>query len=251
MPPRPRKPKKATAGARPARGGAHPLDDPENPPGRKVLHALAKIGLALRHRSWSEAGCRGLTPTQGQVLAYLLSRGGNGARLGAVAEALAVTAATASDAVATLAEKGLVVKGQAEDDARARALKLTPRGKREAERASAWPDFLLDSIGVLDSAEQSICLRGLLKIIRTLQVQGQIPVSRMCITCKYFQPNAHAGKEHPHHCGLVDAPLGDSLLRLECPEHEPADPAAAELGWRRLTGIPPTTDNQPTAHPGR
>ena len=82
---------------------------PDQPLDKRVTIGLAKIGIALKQQAWAEAGGRGLTPTQGQVLA-LLRANRDGLRLRALAEQLGVTAATASDSVTALHRKGLVDK---------------------------------------------------------------------------------------------------------------------------------------------
>jgi hypothetical protein len=44
----------------------------------------------------------------------------------------------------------------------------------------------------------------------------------MCVTCKFFQQDIHPGEPLPHHCALLDVPLGRANFRVDCPEHEPA-----------------------------
>src|SRR5918994_3277180 len=107
---------------------ADPLP-PDEPLARRVSTGLAKIGLALKHQAWVEAGGRGLTPTQGQVLA-LLRANPAGLRLGVLAEQLGVTAATTSDSVTALQRKGLVTKKAAAEDGRGVAVVPTPNGGR-------------------------------------------------------------------------------------------------------------------------
>lgn len=199
----------------------NPFDFAADPVSRRVAAGLAKIGLAIKTRAWREAGRRGLTPTQGQVLTLLRLRPQTGMRLAEIAQGLAVTAATASDAVAALARKGLVKKLRAADDGRSLAVRLTSAGSREADRVAGWPDFLLDAIEALSPGEQEVFLRGLIEMIRRLQERGQIPISRMCVTCRFFRPNVHADAQRPHHCDFVDAPFGDRHLRLDCPDHAP------------------------------
>jgi hypothetical protein len=43
--------------------------------GHRVAVGLAKIGLALKSHAWQNAGQQGLTPTQGQVLTLLRTKG--------------------------------------------------------------------------------------------------------------------------------------------------------------------------------
>jgi DNA-binding MarR family transcriptional regulator len=199
----------------------------------RLATGLAKIGLALKSRSWRDAAGRGLTPTQGQILT-LLRRGP--LRLAALAEELGVTPATASDAVSALKRKGLVKKPRTKHDARAISVELTARGRREADRAAQWPDFLAAVAGELSPGEQAVLLRALIKMIRTLQLRGEIPVARMCVTCRFFRPNACPGAAQPHYCDFVSAPFGDSSLRLDCPDHAPAPPGLAETNWQSYLG---------------
>ena len=56
-------------------------------------------------------------------------------------------------------------------------------------------------------------------MIRTLQEKGRIPVARMCVSCRFFQPFRHDNPARPHHCAFVDAAFGDEELRLDCPDH--------------------------------
>lgn len=202
------------------------------PPAEQLLTALAKLGLALRHEAWQRALPRGLNPTQSQVLACL-SRG-HGPRLAELADELGVTAATASDTVAALEKKGMVRKSRAGDDGRALRLELSAAGKREAARAREWPEAFLASAGTLGDEEQGVLLRVLTKLIRRLQLEGRIPVARMCATCRYFRPHAHPDAARPHHCDLVGAAFGERQLRLECAEHEPAEPGQAQAAWARF-----------------
>lgn len=206
--------------------------DPEQAANRKVVAGLVKLGLALKSQAWQEAGAQGLTPTQGQILTLLAGR--EALRLSAVAEALGVKAATASEAVGALVEKGLVLKAPDASDRRALALTLSPKGRREALRAADWPDFLLSCVGTLSAEELGVFLRGVLKMIRELQIQGLISPSRLCLTCVHFRPYTHPNPRAAHHCALVDAPFGDGELRLDCPDHLPAEAEAQRAAWARF-----------------
>jgi hypothetical protein len=55
----------------------------DEPLAQRVTTGLAKVGIALKQQAWAEAGGRGLTPTQGQVLALLRANPG-ALRLGAL-----------------------------------------------------------------------------------------------------------------------------------------------------------------------
>ena len=193
---------------------------------------LARIGLVLRSRAWKGAMPAGVTPTQGQAL-EMLGDAPAGMRLGALAQALGVSAPTASDVVASLVAKGLASKAPGPDK-RSVALKLTAEGEALARCAADWPDFLASAVNTLEPAEQAAFLRSLVKLIRALQESGDIPAQRMCVTCRYFRPFAHDDALAPHHCAYVDAEFGDRHLRLNCGEHEEATAEQRHAVWKRF-----------------
>ena len=62
-------------------------------------------------------------------------------------------------------------------------------------------------------------LRLLLGEIARLQSAGVISVNRSCLTCQHYQqPTTSSGAR----CLLLEAPLADTDLRVNCNEHEPA-----------------------------
>jgi DNA-binding MarR family transcriptional regulator len=206
--------------------------DTENPPlAVRVLSGILQINTAMKAQAWQQAGHRRLTPTQGQILA-LLRRRGEGMRLSEVAEGLGVSLPTASDAVSSLTQKGFARKDRSDLDARAVRVQLTAEGETEAAGAAGWPDFLLQGLGEMNPAEQEIFLRGVVKIVHSLEEGQYLPSQRMCITCKHFRPHVHGDSRRPHHCALLDAPFGGADLRLDCAEQEPADAAKREQNWR-------------------
>ena len=212
---------------------------------KRIARGLSQLGLAIKAKSWQGAGAAGLTPTQGQILAVL------GARLaamgvGALAAALSVRQPTASDALAALVAKGLVRKTRRRGDGRAVALALTPAGRRAAEASAAWPDFLVKAVGALTPWERSALMVALVKMIRTLQEAGEIPVARLCVSCAHFRPRIHADPLRPHHCTFVDAAFGDASLRLDCTDHAPAPEANADAAWRRFSLDPIATRENPS-----
>ena len=209
------------------------IQSPQHSDGHIALATgLAKIGLVIRHQAWQAAENSGLTPTQSQVLASIGATPEGWLSVSEIALHLAVTQPTASDAIAALGRKRLVVRSRSDDDARVVRVKLTTLGRRRAQDIAAWPDALMSAIGELDPAEQGIFLKGLMKMIRSLQESGQVPTARMCATCTYFRPHAHPGSQTPHHCAYVDAPLRETDLRLDCREHEQATDAARPKLWQ-------------------
>lgn len=198
----------------------------------KLLGGLNRIGLAMRSAAWGDATESGLTPTQSQILAFIAARTAQNPRSGDAADALGITPQTASVAIAALVAKGLIQKVPDASDRRASSLKLTRQGEVAARVAAQWPDFLLNAVGDLEQTERKLFLRILIKMIRRLQADGQIVPQRLCVTCVHFQPNAHPNNPAgQHHCAYVDAPLAETDLRIDCPEHRDATPDVANANW--------------------
>lgn len=206
----------------------------------RLVAGLSKIGMALKSKAARSAPAARISPTQGQILAQLRARP-DGQRLSQIAEALGITVATASEAASSLAAKKLIKRTPDPTDRRASRLSLTRQGDGAAERVSDWPDFMLKAVDALDPTEQAVFLRTLVKMIRALQENGDIPVQAMCATCRYFRPYAHAGDPaRPHHCAFVDAPFGDTQIRLDCRDQVPAEIEQRNHQWARwLAGAPP------------
>jgi len=202
----------------------------------KLLGGLNRIGLAMRSAAWGEATESGLTPTQSQILAFIAARGPQSPRSGDAADALGITPQTASVAISALVQKGLVVKAPDLNDRRAASLRLTRQGEVAARVATQWPDFLTNALQELDGAERQAFLRILVKLIRRLQVDGEIVPQRLCVTCAHFQANPQAARNGaPYHCALLKQAMSDIDLRLDCAEHRPAGSEAATVAWQSYT----------------
>jgi len=196
---------------------------------------LEKIGLAMKSRTWRREGRAGLGPLQRQVLTLLRAKPNKSAQVSAIAEELVVRLPTASEAVATLERKRLVKRRRLMRDGRIVTVELTARGARACAPAVGMPNHLAAATGALTSAEQVVFLKGLMKVIRTLQTRGEISVARMCVSCRYFRPNQYDDPAQPHHCEYMNAPFGDQALRLECAEYEPASVSQAREAWTKFT----------------
>ncbi|WP_313529576.1 hypothetical protein [Shinella sp.] len=80
----------------------------------------------------------------------------------------------------------------------------------------------------------------LVKMIRHLQEKNAVPVQRMCVTCRYFDPFVHRGKGRPYHCHFVDASFDRQEFRVDCRDHEQADPAFRAAAWEAFQTAYPT-----------
>jgi len=202
---------------------------PDSVPTR--LHeGFERLALVLRADLWSASGAEGLNPTQAQVLALVAGRS-DGLRAKEIASHLAVSSPTIADTLAALDRKGLVSRSPDAADGRASRVRVTQEGRRIGGHIAEADSQVRSALAALAPAEQAQLLLVQIKLIRTLQQMKAIPLQRMCVSCRHFRPNAHPGASQPHHCIFVNAAIGDRDLRLDCGEHEAADPAVQSANW--------------------
>ncbi|MCX8103801.1 MAG: MarR family winged helix-turn-helix transcriptional regulator [Candidatus Bipolaricaulota bacterium] len=186
----------------------------------KIIAALERLAHVLRTLLWEEATASRLSPIQIQTLLYLNSHAEDLCRVGQLAQEFGLTSATMSDAVTTLEAKGLLQREPSPNDRRAQRLRLTAQGRRFSAKLSHWADALHASLAHFSPEEKAQALKFLLKLIESLYRAEIITVARICLTCRFFRANLHRDPRAPHHCALMDKPLAESDLRVDCPEHE-------------------------------
>lgn len=186
----------------------------------KIAAALERLSQAFRVLLWEKNKTCNLSPIQIQFLVYLLYHAAEQCTVGQLAKEFTLTPATVSDAITTLEEKKLVARERQEADRRVAWVSLTTEGKKTARRLSTWANVIQKNIAQFDAQEKVAVMKFLMRLIESLQQAGVITIARMCLTCKFFQPDAHPHAKAPHHCRLLDKPLANSELRLDCPEHE-------------------------------
>lgn len=189
---------------------------------KKIVASLERLSQALRVLLREEAQERGLSPIQAQFLVHLLFHGPESRRVGQLAREFDLTRATVSDAVGSLEKKGLVERDPWPDDRRVATLGLTPAGEEAARGLATWANAVEGSLSASSPEEKEVVMRFLMGLIASLQRAGVVTVARMCVSCRFFRPDAHPGDASPHHCALLDLPLARSDLRVDCPEHERA-----------------------------
>ena len=199
-----------------------------------IAHALSRLALFWRAAGWQAAGAQGLTPTQAEILSQLVA---GPMRSGDLARGLGVSAPTLTDAVTTLAAKGLAERRPDPQDRRAALVALTPRGAGAVALLPDIPETIAPVLDALSEPDRAGLLRGLTLVIRGLQEAGAIPVQRMCLTCRHFRPNAHDDAARPHHCAFVDAAFGDAALRLACADHGEATGEERALAFARFAAV--------------
>jgi DNA-binding MarR family transcriptional regulator len=204
-------------------------------PNEQIGFALARIGYLLKSLAWDTVGTLGINPTQAQILARLLSRGPS--RATDLAAELGVTQPTISDALAALVRKEMLERAPDPKDGRAVRLHLTAQGRELAITVAAPSSVLTAALESLPGGDRDALQRGLVGLIRALQLARAIPVQRMCVTCAHFRPHAHSDAEAPHHCAFVDAAFADAALRIDCGDHEDAPEEDQDPLWARFSKV--------------
>lgn len=208
--------------------------DAEGPaaiPVSPISEGLAKLGLTLHRHIWHTASAKGLSATQMQILVLLERHAAAPLTLHDTSHHLGLSPATVSDAVRTLTRKGLVVKTWTSRPPRALALTITPAASDLIAHRSMWPPSLDAAVATLRPAEQDALVCSLTKLLRQLERAGDVPSARLCLTCRNFTPHHRGNPAQPHHCRLLDVPLAERDLRLDCDEHEPAPAGVQRSTW--------------------
>lgn len=195
------------------------FDQITEPLDRRLADGLSRLAAVARQLDWQAAEAAGLSPTQADILRFLVNRP-SGSRLTDAAAHAGIRKATASDAVTALERKALVRKHADASDGRAVVLKATAKGNRVAQ---AWPSSFAPIVADLSETEQETLLGLVVKMIRQLQLRHLIAPQRTCVTCRHFRENVAPGTSSPHFCAFVGAPMGDRHLRVDCAEYESAD----------------------------
>ncbi|MEO1061505.1 MAG: MarR family winged helix-turn-helix transcriptional regulator [Actinomycetota bacterium] len=184
---------------------------------RKLVAAVERLGRAIGAARRQAATTLGLSQLGLQIVELLAD--GRPRRIGRLAAELDITQPTASEAVATLVDRGLVLRQRDPDDGRAVAMRLSTAGEELADdvRTRLAP-VLRAEPGTDDAADRGVALRVLLTEIARLQRDGVISVSRNCLTCRHFDPGDPTTTPR---CRLLDRDLPNADLRVDCPEHAP------------------------------
>lgn len=202
----------------------------------QLIEGLQLVSRALRNGQWEISRKLGLTPTQGSILNLISSHSPQGMRVKAISAELGVAQPTATESINSLITKGLLKKNDDPQDGRASLLLLTPAARKLVGNGPTQIPEVEGALASLGHANRADLLKLIVSTIRALQNSGAIAPQRLCVTCKYFRGNAHADKSKPHHCQFVNAAFGNADLRVNCGDHETADPAYQAATWKAFDG---------------
>jgi DNA-binding MarR family transcriptional regulator len=187
-------------------------------PTGKIVAALERISQAFRVLLCKQAGMKGLSPIQVQLLLFIRFHLPRYCTVSYLAREFGLTKATVSDSVKVLAAKGLVSRQTQPADGRSYTLALTETGNELAEKASHFAGPLSEPVGTLAAPQQEALLESLITVIGQLTQTGIIHTPRMCYSCRFHSQDA--GR---YYCQLLGEEHLPAQLRLDCTEHQEKD----------------------------
>jgi DNA-binding MarR family transcriptional regulator len=188
----------------------------------KLIAGLVRVAVMAPDERADTVRHGPVHPVQRQIM-LLLSRRDREYRLTALADELGTGVSATMAVLQPLIAEGLVEMRPAPSYAsRDMRVAATQQGLATVPAPANWADRLLAEVDDLDETDRARMLRLVTTRIGDLQQEGSIPITHMCLSCRFFDGYRHPGRPAPHHCWFVDAPFGYRELRLHCPEHAPA-----------------------------
>lgn len=182
----------------------------------KIVAGLERIATTFRVLLWQQSRDTSLSPMQLQILLFLATHEPQKGKVGYLANEFNLTKPTISDAVKSLAGKGLIDRKNEPTDSRSHTLHLTETGRQMAGQTANFAQLLQELVSQLDAPYKQAMFESRFTLIYNLQQRGVITVQRMCTTCLHYDFTGQL-----HFCNLLQIPLEATQLRLDCLEHQP------------------------------
>lgn len=195
-------------------GNSDSLSDREENASRhaaRLINRLDRLARAADHRG-------GLNPAQRDALRYLGLANRFSRSPAALADYLGATRGTVSQSLIALEAKGYVTREPHPYDRRAVTLGLTAAG-RAALKEDGGVALLAEAVAAGAGAEAPTLARLLDATLAAAIARNGGRAFGVCRTCRHFRAEAHAGTARPHHCALLDVPLGEADAGAICVEH--------------------------------
>lgn len=180
----------------------------------KIVVSLERISEAFKSLLWDYAKEIGLSPIQIQILIFIAYHKSDYCKVSYLAKEFNVTKPTISDAIRTMNNKELIQKDFSESDKRSYTISLTPKGEKVVQETKNFANPIRKEIEKVNQKELETLYLSLNKVIYNLNTIGVLTVQRTCYNCKFYQKSGEK-----HFCRLLDAPLLNSDIRVDCPEY--------------------------------
>jgi DNA-binding MarR family transcriptional regulator len=185
----------------------------------RVALTLIENACALWGMRTTAARAEGLPDLQACILVRIINSPEQELTVGALANALHLTAPTVSDSLKALVNKGYLKRRKNPQDGRVVFFGCTRRGKAAAERLSEWPSGLEESISGLDQGHQQGLMGALTYMLRSQIERGfQIPEA-MCASCEHFEVDSWESDHYA--CALTGKTFSCAGLHTACERHVP------------------------------
>ena len=180
----------------------------------KLVVGLERLSEVFRVLLWEQSKKTGLSPIQIQLLIFINNHHSKLANVSHLSKEFNLKKPTVSDAIKVLFNKGLIIR-EAGEDARAYTIRLTSEGVKMVSQVEGFAEPLRNSLSELSLDDKNSFYRALTEVIFKLNQTGIIQVQRTCYGCRYYEE-----KGKGHYCKLLDRPLQNKDLRLDCNEFE-------------------------------
>ena len=187
----------------------------ENNISDKIVSGLERLSEVFKLMLWQKAKMVGLSPIQIQILIFIAYHKTALANVSHLAREFNVTKPTISDAVRVLEKKGLVSKDYSSEDSRRYSLMLTPEGQNMVGDTEKFAAPLKSQLDHFELQQLEDFFGTLSALIYKLNSSGILQVQRTCFNCKFYQKNKSSD-----YCNLLQKPLHQTDIRLDCPEFE-------------------------------
>ncbi len=181
----------------------------------KITAGLERIAEAYKALRWRYAKELGLSPIQMQVLIFLEYHADELCNVSALAVEFNVTKPTISDAIRVLEQKGLIRKIRSSVDKRAYTVSLTTEGKAMVAAIENFAEPVEQMVATLGSEDQGQLYSALMTVIKGLHRSEVLSVQRSCFACRFYDKSPTGA-----YCRLMELPLPEQDIRLDCPEFE-------------------------------
>lgn len=181
----------------------------------KIIYGLERISDALKALLWEKAKNHGISPVQIQLLLFIASHRIDLCNVTQLAREFNVTKPTVSDAVKVLVKKMYLAKDFSNADSRSYNLLITAKGEDLVREVSSYTMPLQKILVQTEEKQLEDLFSAVTVLIHQLNKSGVIQVQRTCFGCRFY-----SNQEQGHFCNLLEKPLADTEIRLDCPEHQ-------------------------------
>lgn len=185
----------------------------------KIAYGLGRISDVYKSLLWQQAKLHGISPIQIQILIYVEHNSPENCNVSNLAKVFQVTKPTISDAIRVLINKDYLLKDHSPTDSRRYNVVLTTKGNDLVKELSAYDQPIKSLFADYPEEKQLEIYQMLVQAVTQMNDAGIIQVQQNCFSCKFYSRDKSAS----HYCNLMQKPLEQGDIRLNCADHEVAE----------------------------